>query len=1111
MTAVFLKLLDMSLSAGWLVLVVLVLRLVLRRAPRALLCALWALVAVRLLCPVTLEGVWSLMPQMSVSEQIQPTVQTSPSQPTVQMSPSQPTVQTPPAPSQDIFVPPTATSPTAPADSDIPVSAAVDWWTVAAVVWLSGVTVMVAYMVISTCCLRRRVRAAVRLEGTAYLCDEITTPFILGVLRPRIYLPSTLSDEERAYVLAHEQAHLKRGDHWIKPLGFLLLGIYWFHPLLWVAYSVLCRDIELACDERVIREMDGGEKARYSEILLLCSAPRRAVTACPLAFGEGAVKERVGAIVAYKKPTFWIVLIAVLALTAAAVFFLVDPLSTETRKESEIVSKETVFHHYAPFAKQYADGNRMGYAVADLDGDGREELIIGRNDTDEVTALYTWSEDRLVQLFQTDNGDTYRLYTDGYVKRCMSNGSFELFQRRGDELTVIEQIMHSPEYGEQIGSTATYFRVEDKQKPIYLPISYERAQAIETAFDAEHTPLEITYISLSESMVIEESTLGTVSCRYTVGDGEEQTLEASKATELYTYMLSVPWAQLEDAVSDLEKDAVRLVFLEDAGGTFCIYEDDTLVYNGPRFNPIYWRGTVPAGTYDAVTGRLNVTKTPSQVDPLSPTSDRLARTADWQTTGLSSIGLDGVTVQPYYDGAVGKVYLLSYDGIDFDKAQYVPWVVAVETTDTVWLLLLPEMLTMPLRVDVVDMTGDGIEEVFVSCDLGGQGGNGSKATYVYTVTETGVVSRFQQDGQSYGKARPRHGFTVETDEDGFVVRNAYTGYEERFLRHNPNRYTAHAEPLFSCAEPRDADGDGVYTLYAEFYVYMEYRYNTIGRCVMDWTFDGEQFRVTEAMFVPHADMGQTTLTSPEMILFRDGDEPDMLVRRGEDGRSLWVDTAGEDGPWRVPLDEDSILHYNSLHAEACYVSTGIRGGYTVVVVHDGYVDVGEYYGFEQIQASVILDCYESAIHSEEAEQLSMSEEEVAAMWPTADELIPRPSVISLPSTAPSGNVVLDIPTSVVSEDCYSSSMDVTVRVVGDRTLQFSCDMYGEDRLVELTNEEAARLNACFDAVTDFSTSDVVGSTAGYAFTYRQETYHIEEPKDPALWWFLLTLFEFTPF
>ena len=310
MTDIFLGFLNRSLAAGILILAVVLVRLVFKKAPRWLLCALWALAAVRLVCPVSIESVLSLIPS---AEPVQPEIIVS----------AQPAI-TSGIPAVDAIVnPPLAAAFTpSPAQSANPLQI---WTFVAACVWLAGIAALLLYAAVSALRLRLRVRTAVRLEGKVYQSEFVSSPFILGVIRPRIYLPFGLEAGAQAMVLAHERAHLRRGDQLWKPLGYLILTAYWFNPLCWLAYILFCRDIEAACDEKVVRELGEGCKAAYSRALLACSVPRKLITACPLAFGETGVKSRIKSVLNYKKPTFWLVLAAVLASVAVAVCFLTDP------------------------------------------------------------------------------------------------------------------------------------------------------------------------------------------------------------------------------------------------------------------------------------------------------------------------------------------------------------------------------------------------------------------------------------------------------------------------------------------------------------------------------------------------------------------------------------------------------------------------------------------------------------------------------------------------------------------------------------------------------------------------------------------------------------------
>lgn len=311
MAAIFLKLLNLSISASWLVLAVLVLRLVSKRSPKWMNVLLWGIVALRLMLPFSIESALSLIPS---AETVNPAV--------VQFDPA-PTI------TSGVKIIDNAVNPSlsehfaaAPLASVNPLYV---WTEIAGWVWLIGLGAMLLYAFVSYLRLRRRVSVSLPIQDNIYLCDAISSPFILGVVKPRIYLPSGLDEVQRQNVLSHERAHLTRRDHWWKPLGFALLAVYWFNPMLWLAYALLCRDIELACDEQVIRTMDESAVKTYSTVLLACSMPRKAVITCPLAFGEVGVKERVKNALHYKKPAFWVVAASVAVCVIVAVCFLTNP------------------------------------------------------------------------------------------------------------------------------------------------------------------------------------------------------------------------------------------------------------------------------------------------------------------------------------------------------------------------------------------------------------------------------------------------------------------------------------------------------------------------------------------------------------------------------------------------------------------------------------------------------------------------------------------------------------------------------------------------------------------------------------------------------------------
>ena len=444
MENVFLHLLNMSLTAGILVAAVLLLRLVLHKAPRWIHVLLWALVAVRLLCPFTIESSLSLMPDtpaVSVpapapAPDTPPVENIVPNTPVVTPPVSDtpvvtPPVVIPPATDTPVVTPPVADTPVVTPTPDASVStatteASVDPWqialTVATYVWLAGIVLLVAYAVFTTLRLRRQVGEAAHLSDNLWQCDHLRSPFILGVFRPRIYLPSDLDATARACVVAHEQAHLHRRDHWWKPLGFVLLTVYWFNPLMWVAYIFLCRDIEAACDERVVRDMPAADRKAYSEALLACSAPRRLVSACPLAFGETSVKSRVKSVLSYKKPTIWIIVAALLVSTVAGVCLLTDPKSDDTDKpavtdtddDPDAEPQYAVFTHVQqPYAQVTLEigGNRCTYTNSALSS---AMLLEGTYEMGEDTVTMTFPDDAMTLLFDGDlTGLTLRIGKGG--------------------------------------------------------------------------------------------------------------------------------------------------------------------------------------------------------------------------------------------------------------------------------------------------------------------------------------------------------------------------------------------------------------------------------------------------------------------------------------------------------------------------------------------------------------------------------------------------------------------------------------------------------------------------------------------------------------------------
>ena len=328
MEALFLKLVNLSLTAGWLVLAVVVLRLIFRKAPRWIFCALWGLVALRLICPVSVESVLSLIP--SAEPLPQDIIYTA--EPYIDSG----------IDVVDRVVNPVLMESLGAAETLTSVNPTQVLSFILSRVWAVGTAVMLAYALVSFLMLKRRVCTATLLQKGVKQSERVVSPFVLGVIRPVIYLPYGISDDDLEHVLAHEQAHIRRKDHWWKPIGFLLLSVYWFNPLMWVAYVLLCRDIEAACDEKVIKGMEKELRRAYSTALLNCSVHRRSIAACPLAFGETGVKSRIKNVMNYKKPAFWTILLAVAAAIIAAVCLLTDPADSGEEKPNDIVTPSPV-------------------------------------------------------------------------------------------------------------------------------------------------------------------------------------------------------------------------------------------------------------------------------------------------------------------------------------------------------------------------------------------------------------------------------------------------------------------------------------------------------------------------------------------------------------------------------------------------------------------------------------------------------------------------------------------------------------------------------------------------------------------------------------------------
>lgn len=372
MASFFLTILNMSISASWLLLAVLALRLILKKAPKWVAVLLWGIVALRLICPFAIESPLSLIPS---AQTVSPGIMMDR---TPQINSGINAINSAINPVISDSLSP------APGASMNPLQL---WIPLAAILWLIGIAAMLIYLAVSYYRVKKRVRTALLLRDNIFQSECIPAPFVLGIIKPKIYLPMELDPQDMTYVTAHEQAHIRRRDHLWKPLGFALLAIHWFNPLMWLGYILLCRDIELACDEKVVKEMDNREKADYSQALLSCSVNRRVITACPLAFGEVGVKDRVKSVLHYKKPAFWIIVAAIVLTSTVAVCFLTNPATGMDSEMSAFIEEQILEHHKG----MYQQGQ---YCCTDF-------KVLGKQKDKDTTTVYMWV---LYQEYSQDSG-----------------------------------------------------------------------------------------------------------------------------------------------------------------------------------------------------------------------------------------------------------------------------------------------------------------------------------------------------------------------------------------------------------------------------------------------------------------------------------------------------------------------------------------------------------------------------------------------------------------------------------------------------------------------------------------------------------------------------------
>ena len=478
MNELFLKIINMSISASWLILAVLILRLVLKKAPKWVNVLLWGIVAVRLICPFSFESALSLIPSsetipLDIEMAVKPTIDSG-----------VPAINSVVNPVLSSFAPPQHVL-----TSANPLQI---WIPILNIIWLIGVGALLLYTAVSYWRLCRKVDTAVRYKDNIFQSENVSSPFVLGIINPRIYLPFSMNEQDMEHVVAHEQAHIRRRDHWWKPLGFLLLTIHWFNPLMWLAYVLLCRDIELACDEKVIKELGNEQRADYTQALVACSVNRRRIAACPLAFGEVGVKERVKSVMNYKKPAFWVIIIAVIVCVDVAVCFLTNP--KQDRYTLRIVVPA---------------GSQEEFVYTD------EEVSTVRN------SIKIWSGDGLgdteVLLFPVN-----KTAETGYTATYITHGMPVEFDAEKDTWFKIGVNMQNPTNEDII----VYVEVENVEVRIVDEIN-----SVIEWFDYLETPDEMKW---DGSLEISLTEFPDVTFRWT--SGEMLAVKGSKSTSLYTGM-----------------------------------------------------------------------------------------------------------------------------------------------------------------------------------------------------------------------------------------------------------------------------------------------------------------------------------------------------------------------------------------------------------------------------------------------------------------------------------------------------------------------------------------------------------------------------------------------
>ena len=478
MNELFLKIINMSISASWLVLAVLLLRLVLKKAPKWVNVLLWGIVAVRLICPFSFESALSLIPSsetipLDIEMAVKPTIDSG-----------VPAINSVVNPVLSSFAPPQHVL-----TSANPLQI---WIPILNIIWLVGVSTFLLYTAVSYWCLRRKVDTSVRYKDNIFQSENVSSPFVLGIIKPRIYLPFNMNGQDLEHVVAHEQAHIRRRDHWWKPLGFLLLTIHWFNPLMWLAYVLLCRDIELACDEKVIKELDNEQRADYAQALVVCSVNRPMIAACPLAFGEVGVKDRVKSVMNYKKPAFWVIIIAVIACVIVAVCFLTNP-----KQDSYTLRIVVPAGSQEEFVYSHEEVSTIKNSIKIWSGDGlgdTEVLLSPVNKTTETGYIATYLTHGMPVEFDAEKDTWFKIGVN--MQNSTDEDIVVYVEVENVEVRILDEINSVIEWFDYTENPSAMDDESTINLPIYpdVTFSYNQAQIIaskpfDTSEPTDHTIL----------------------------------------------------------------------------------------------------------------------------------------------------------------------------------------------------------------------------------------------------------------------------------------------------------------------------------------------------------------------------------------------------------------------------------------------------------------------------------------------------------------------------------------------------------------------------------------------------------------------------------------------